>query len=239
MTESPLRVVIVDDEPLARVVVREYITMHPGVEVVAECANGFEAVKAVSELSPDLVFLDVQMPDADGFSVLEAVSREHLPEVVFVTAHERHALRAFDVSALDFLLKPVREERFRLALERARRELERGAEREGPARLSALLDHVRAGSVEGPRRIERFAVMGAEIQVVGVGRESKGRLAQSIEGFVHSRPILDYDAGVFKAALRFVCSFSSCSVCRACRRCHAPRSHVATMAHANTSPQVP
>jgi len=160
-----IRVALVDDEPVAREGLRMWLAREPDVEIAGEAGTPREAIALVLRERPDLLFLDVQMPDADGFSVLEAVSREHLPEVVFVTAHERHALRAFDVSALDFLLKPVREERFRAALEKARRELDRGEAREGPARLSALLDRVRgsgapgeAGSVDGPRRIERFAV---------------------------------------------------------------------------------
>jgi two-component system LytT family response regulator len=120
MTDS-LRVVIVDDEPLARAVVREYIAAHPGVEVVAECANGFEAVKAVSELNPDLVFLDVQMPKLSGFEVLELIGRA-VP-VIFTTAYDQYALRAFEVHAVDYLLKPFSEQRFGEALSRARERL--------------------------------------------------------------------------------------------------------------------
>jgi two-component system, LytTR family, response regulator len=118
MTESSLRVVIVDDEPLARAVVREFLGAHAGVEVVAECANGFEAVKAVAELAPDLVFLDVQMPKLSGFEVLELVGRD-VP-VVFTTAYDQYALRAFEVHAVDYLLKPFSEQRFAGALSRAR-----------------------------------------------------------------------------------------------------------------------
>jgi two-component system LytT family response regulator len=116
--EQTLRVVIVDDEPLARAVIREYLTAHPGVEAVAECGNGFEAVKAVTELSPDLMFLDVQMPKLDGFEVLELLGRS-IP-VIFTTAYDRYALRAFEVHAVDYLLKPFNEERFSEALSRAR-----------------------------------------------------------------------------------------------------------------------
>jgi CheY-like chemotaxis protein len=144
-----IRVALVDDEPVAREGLRMWLASEPDVEIAGEAGTPREAIALVLRERPDLLFLDVQMPDADGFSVLEAVSREHLPEVVFVTAHERHALRAFDVSALDFLLKPVREERFRAALEKARRELDRGEAREGPARLSALLDRVRGSGAPG------------------------------------------------------------------------------------------
>ena len=116
-TES-LRVIIVDDEPLARAVIREYLAAHPGVDVVAECANGFDAVKAVSELSPQLVFLDVQMPKLNGFEVLELLGRDIA--VIFTTAYDQYALRAFEVHAVDYLLKPFSEERFAEALSRAR-----------------------------------------------------------------------------------------------------------------------
>jgi two-component system LytT family response regulator len=117
-----LRVVIVDDEPLARAVVREYLAAHPGVEVVAECANGFEAVKAVADLAPDLAFLDVQMPKLSGFEVLELIGRS-VP-VIFTTAYDQYALRAFEVHAVDYLLKPFSAERFAEALSRARERLQ-------------------------------------------------------------------------------------------------------------------
>jgi two-component system LytT family response regulator len=116
--DQALRVVIVDDEPLARAVIREFLKSHPGVEVAAECGNGFDAVRAVSELSPDLMFLDVQMPKLDGFEVLELIGRE-IP-VVFTTAFDDYALRAFEVHAVDYLLKPFDEKRFAEALSRAR-----------------------------------------------------------------------------------------------------------------------
>src|SRR5437764_14190812 len=92
---EPLRIVIVDDEPLARAVVREYAAADPSLEIVADCANGFEAVKAVSEQKPDLVLLDVQMPKLDGFEVLELLGRDQA--VVFITAYDQYALRAFEV----------------------------------------------------------------------------------------------------------------------------------------------
>jgi two-component system LytT family response regulator len=132
-----LKVVIVDDEPLARAMVRELLSAHPGVEVVAECANGFEAVKAVAELKPDLMFLDVQMPKLSGFEVLELLGQD-VP-VVFTTAYDQYALRAFEVHAVDYLLKPFGGERFAEALSRAR---ERLAAREA-APVDALLADVR------------------------------------------------------------------------------------------------
>jgi len=153
-----IRVAIVDDEPVAREGLRLWLEKEPDVTIVGEAGAPAEAIALVLREKPDLLFLDVQMPDGTGFDVVEAVGAEHLPEVIFVTAHEKHALKAFDLAALDFLLKPVREERFRTALERARRELERGEAREGPARLTALLDHVRGAREGGTRRIERFAV---------------------------------------------------------------------------------
>jgi two-component system, LytTR family, response regulator len=113
-----LRIVIVDDEPLARALLREYAQGDAGLEIVADCANGFEAVKAVAELKPDLVLLDVQMPKLDGFEVLELLGREQ--PVIFVTAYDQYALRAFEVHAVDYLLKPFSAERFQEAMQRAR-----------------------------------------------------------------------------------------------------------------------
>jgi len=114
----PLRVLIVDDEEPARTILREYLSRAAGVEVVGECGNGFEAVRAASERQPDLLFLDVQMPKLDGFEVLELLGPD--VAVVFVTAFDEHAIRAFEVHAVDYLLKPVSAERFTTALERAR-----------------------------------------------------------------------------------------------------------------------
>lgn len=117
-SEKKLRALIVDDEELARFVVRELVETHPEMEVVAECVNGFEAVKAVAEHKPDLLFLDVQMPKLTGFDVLELIGME-IP-VIFVTAYDEFAMKAFEVHAVDYLLKPVGKERFEAALERAK-----------------------------------------------------------------------------------------------------------------------
>ena len=118
---TPLRIVIVDDEPLARAVVREYASADPQIEIAAECGNGFDAVKAVAEQKPDLVLLDVQMPKLDGFEVLELLGRDQ--PVVFITAYDLYALKAFEVHAVDYLLKPFSAERFNEAMTRARERL--------------------------------------------------------------------------------------------------------------------
>jgi two-component system LytT family response regulator len=150
----PLRVVIVDDEPLARAVLAEFLAAEPNVEVVAQCANGFEAVKAVSELTPDLLLLDVQMPKLDGFEVLDLVGRD--VAVVFTTAYDQYALRAFEVHAVDYLLKPIGAERLSEALARVRERLGRG-ERATPPDMMAAAAKPREGHAhrmlvrDGPR----------------------------------------------------------------------------------------
>ncbi len=116
-----MKALIVDDEDLARAVVREHLAAHPDIEIAAECANGFEAVKAAAQHQPDLVFLDIQMPKLDGFEVLELLEADgRRPAVVFVTAYDQHALRAFEAQAVDYLLKPFSKERFDAALAKAR-----------------------------------------------------------------------------------------------------------------------
>lgn len=138
-TFRKVRAAIVDDENLARQVLREYLARHPEIEIVAECANGFEAVKAVAELKPDLVFLDIQMPKLDGFEVLELIGPG--PAIIFVTAHDNHAIRAFEVHAVDYLLKPVGADRFEAALARVQERLNANAEQTrmapSPADLAA------------------------------------------------------------------------------------------------------
>ena len=119
--EKKIRTVIVDDEDLARQMLHEFLSAHNEIEIVAECANGFEAVKAVTELKPDLLFLDIQMPKLDGFEVLELIGTELA--IVFVTAYDEYALRAFDIHAVDYLLKPFGAERFETALQRVKQRL--------------------------------------------------------------------------------------------------------------------
>ena len=115
-----IRALIVDDEPLAREWVRSAVAEDPELEVLGECGDGFEAAEAIRRLKPDLVFLDVQMPGLDGFGVLEALSPEEIPAVVFVTAFDQYAVRAFEAQAVDYLMKPFSKERVEEALRRVR-----------------------------------------------------------------------------------------------------------------------
>lgn len=118
-----MRVLIVDDEPIARRGIRQQLRSEADIEVVGECGDGAAAIEAIAELAPDLVFLDIQMPEVDGFDVVDAVGIARMPAVVFVTAYDEHALRAFDVHAVDYVLKPIDRQRFRTAVERARQRL--------------------------------------------------------------------------------------------------------------------
>jgi two-component system, LytTR family, response regulator len=145
------RAVVVDDEDLARAYLRDMLAAHPEIEIAAECRNGFEAVKAINELEPDLVFLDVQMPKLDGFEVLELLDAK--PAVIFVTAYDQYAMRAFDAQAADYLLKPFTAERFERALERAKS----GA---GAKTVNAP-----------PREVERIVVRdGAKVHIIPIGK---------------------------------------------------------------------
>jgi two-component system LytT family response regulator len=160
-----MRVIIVDDEHLARAVLREHLHAHPDVEIVGECANGFEAVKAIAELQPDLVFLDIQMPKLDGFEVVELAGAK--PLYLFVTAFDAFALRAFEVHAIDYLLKPFSGERLAQALAHARARLA------APAPVSADAAQAVQAVVDEARRREapltRILIRdGARVQVVAV-----------------------------------------------------------------------
>ena len=139
---SPLRIVIVDDEPPALAGLRAMLASHPDMEIVAEALGGTAAVAAIRDLHPDIVILDVQMPEIDGFAVLEQIRRTGvpLPFVIFVTAHDQFAVQAFDVHAVDYLLKPVSEERFARALARARETMAMRRNGELGQKLQALLD---------------------------------------------------------------------------------------------------
>src|SRR5438874_11895149 len=146
-----------DDEPLARERVRSLLADETDVEIVAECANGAQTLKAIRKHRPDLLFLDVQMPTMDGFEVLEALGKDEIPVVIFTTAHDEHAIQAFEVNALDYLLKPCTEARFKKALQRAREQLRKASEKDGGtgARIAALLNQIHSGSSASGRILVR------------------------------------------------------------------------------------
>jgi len=150
-----IRALIVDDEPLARSRVRELLATQADVEVLGECGSGREAIASIRSRSPDLVFLDVQMPEVTGFGVLEALDPASAPVVVFVTAFDEFAVRAFEVHALDYLLKPFDRERFLNSLDRARRAVRRRRDGELDQRIAALLAEVGGG---GRRYLTRLLV---------------------------------------------------------------------------------
>jgi two-component system LytT family response regulator len=141
MTDTTkIRTVIVDDEDLARERTQTLLEQQPDIEIVGLCADGTSAVETIDREHPDLVFLDVQMPGMDGFEVVENIDPEHMPAIVFVTAYDGHALRAFEINALDFLLKPFDQARFEKALERARAQVNRDRSTAIDARLVSLLE---------------------------------------------------------------------------------------------------
>jgi len=150
-----IRALIVDDEPLARERIRTLLRREPDFEIAGECGDGARAVAAIEKLRPDLVFLDVQMPEAGGFDVVEAIGAERMPAVIFVTAYDKYALRAFDVHALDYLLKPFDRARFREALDRVRAQVARAQDGEINRRLLALLKDVRPESRHRERLVVR------------------------------------------------------------------------------------
>jgi len=154
-----LKAIIVDDEPLARKRLRALLKDHADVEIIAECASGRDAVTAIARHHPDVVFLDIQMPKMDGFAVIREVGIENMPVVIFVTAFDEHALRAFDVNAIDYLLKPFDEKRFATALKRARRHIELRAG--GDAAFRQRLLGAIADLKTGGRYRSRFAVKSA------------------------------------------------------------------------------
>lgn len=139
-----IRAVIVDDEPLGRTVIREMLRRDADLVVVGECANGHEAIAVINEECPDLVFLDVQMPELDGFGVLAALDAKQLPMIIFVTAYDQYAVAAFEVHAVDYLLKPFDRERFGRALQRAKSNFQREQASEVSQRILALLEEQKA-----------------------------------------------------------------------------------------------
>jgi two-component system LytT family response regulator len=153
----PLTTLIVDDEPLAREGLRMLLSQDPEVAAIYEARDGREAVATIRGTRPDLVFLDVQMPELDGFSVVREVGAERMPEVVFVTAHDKYAIQAFEINAIDYLLKPVTEERFNQALRRAKARLQLKPADDASRQILSLLE-----TIASPRRyLKRLAVRSA------------------------------------------------------------------------------
>jgi two-component system, LytTR family, response regulator len=162
-----LRVAIVDDEPLAREGVALHLRAEADIEVVALCADGTEAIRAIRELAPDLVFLDVRMPGLSGFEVIEEIGPERMPAVIFLTAYEQHALDAFRVNAIDYLLKPLEKEKLAVALARARRDFSEHDLVRRAGELVSLLDQLGAGGSQGLGRGGRILVRaGANVRIL-------------------------------------------------------------------------
>jgi two-component system LytT family response regulator len=155
MSESPkIRVLLVDDEPLAREMLREMLLGDPHAEIVGESCNGREALEAIREHSPDLLLLDVQMPELGGFEVLASLGKGHIPHVIFVTAYDQYAVRAFEVHALDYLLKPFDQERFNVAWQRAKTHILRDRNTGMDQRIVSLLEELKAGN----KYLERLVI---------------------------------------------------------------------------------
>lgn len=152
-----IETIIVDDEELARGRIRMLLKAESDIHVVAECNNGRRAIEAILTKKPELLFLDVQMPELDGFEVLRAIDQEHRPTVIFVTAYDHYALRAFDAHALDYLLKPFNRARFQRALQHARLQIAREARDRVDHRVAALLRDVRTES----KYLERLVIRSA------------------------------------------------------------------------------
>lgn len=153
-----LSVLVVEDEPLAREGLKLMLSRQPQVQSVSEARNGREAISLIREQKLDLVFLDVQMPRTDGFAVVHAVGAERMPPVIFVTAHDQYAIRAFEIAAIDYLLKPVAEERFTIAFQRAIGRLQGAPHEDATKQVLAMLDAI----ANPPRQLERFAVRSGE-----------------------------------------------------------------------------
>jgi two-component system LytT family response regulator len=149
-----MKALIVDDEPLARRKIRSLLSSDPDVQVIGECAGGEQAIGSINQLRPDLVFLDVQMPDVNGFDVLSAVPPDRMPVIIFVTAYDQYCLQAFEYNALDYLLKPVDRKRFRLSLDRAKSRVASNRNSGLAAEAAAILENWKAK----PPYLERIAI---------------------------------------------------------------------------------
>jgi two-component system LytT family response regulator len=168
----PIRAIVVDDEPLTRERVRALIAGHDGLELVGEGRNGLEALNLITSLEPELIFMDVEMPELDGFGVLSELDAEHTPAVIFITAYEHYALKAFDVGAVDYLHKPITPSRFADAVDRAREKLSRDTRDQSRALIASAVEAVRARGVRKRfivrKANEHYFVSVAEIDWIDV-----------------------------------------------------------------------
>jgi two-component system, LytTR family, response regulator len=154
MKMAPIRALIVDDEPLARKFIRRMLKDERDIEVVGEAGNGKDAVATITKHNPDIVFLDVQMPEMDGFAVLESIQADKMPEIIFTTAYEQYAIRAFELHALDYLLKPFDHARFKDAIKHAKDRFRSEHQQEGRLQIGALLESIR----NKPEYLERIVI---------------------------------------------------------------------------------
>jgi two-component system LytT family response regulator len=154
MKRAPIRALIADDEALARKFIRRLLKDAHDFEIVGECSNGKEAVAMIRKQNPDLVFLDVQMPEMDGFAVLESIGIERLPQIIFTTAYEQYAIRAFELHALDYLLKPFDQARFKDAIKYARERFRSERENDDRTQISAMLENIK----NKPQYLDRLII---------------------------------------------------------------------------------
>jgi two-component system, LytTR family, response regulator len=152
--EKCIRAMIVDDEPLARERIRDMLEIDPEIKVIRECSSGQETIEAIGQDSPDLIFLDVEMPGKDGFAALEEIEPERIPAIVFVTAYDQYAVRAFEVHALDYLLKPFDQERFEKALRRAKTHIRNEKSENITERILSALEEIKSR----PVHLERLVI---------------------------------------------------------------------------------
>ena len=154
MKNASIRALIADDEALARKFIRQMLRDDKEVEIVGECSNGKETVAMIRKQKPDVVFLDVQMPEMDGFAVLESIGLDRLPEIIFATAYEQYAIRAFELHALDYLLKPFDQARFKDAMKHAKERFRSRDQKEGRLQINALLKSIK----NRPQYLERLVI---------------------------------------------------------------------------------
>src|SRR5947208_4073960 len=154
MKNAPIRALIADDEALARKFIRRMLKDNHDVEIVGECSNGKDAIAMIRKQNPDVVFLDVQMPEMDGFAVLESIGVDLLPEIIFTTAYEQYAIRAFELHALDYLLKPFDQGRFRDAIKYAKKRFRSERQNDGRMQISTLLENIKSK----PQYLERLVI---------------------------------------------------------------------------------